>query len=243
MLIISSFLGGWAVITCPCGVVYSVKFNIRAESPRDFADLLLSWKHFPNVSIYDFARGLATHTNLRDPETLPFSPHEGRLAEPSAVNIQLAKDSKLTVNLPWLKVKQVQKDPTCHPLTGSSEHYVLYDRFHECNTKDPKDVLRRVDIVPELSGWLNTQTAEQLFAGMRKNNYFMNMLTPSANVFLMRNIIHHYNKSQNESVKENLRKIVSPNDQLTLNGNGQVILGKISLITMFCVIQRALLHI
>ncbi len=243
MLIISSFLGGWAVITCPCGVVYSIKCNIRAESPRDFADLLSSWKHFPNVSIYDFARGLATHTNLRDPETLPFSPHEGRLAEPSAVNIQLAKDSKLTVNLPWLKVKQVQKDPTCHPLTGSSEHYVLYDRFHECNTKDPKDVLRRVDIVPELSGWLNTQTAEQLFAGMRKNNYFMNMLTPSANVFLMRNIIHHYNKSQNESVKENLRKIVSPNDQLTLNGNGQVILGKISLITMFCVIQRALLHI
>lgn len=61
------------------------------------------------------------------------------------------------------------------------------------------------------------------------------MLTPSAHVFLMRNIIHHYNKSQNESVKENLRKIVSPNDQLTLNGNGQVVVGKISLITMcFC---------
>lgn len=115
-------------------------------------------------------------------------------------NIQLAKESKLTVNLPWLKVKQVQKDATCHPLTGSSEHYVLYDRFHECNTKDPKDVLRRVDLVPELSGWVNTQTAEQLFAHMHKNNYFMNMLTPSAHVFLIRNIIHHYNKSQNESV-------------------------------------------
>lgn len=105
------------------------------------------------MSIYDFARGLATYTNLQDPETLPFSPHEGRLAEPSAENIQLAKDSKFTVNLPWLKVKQVQKDPTCHPLTGSSEHYVLYDRFHGCNTKDPKDVLRRVDLVPELSEW------------------------------------------------------------------------------------------
>lgn len=143
----------------------------------------------------------------------------------------------------WLNVKQVQKDPTCHPLTGSSDHYVLYDRFHECNTKDPKDVLRRVDLVPELSGWLNTQTAEQLFSGMRKNNYFMNMLTPSANIFLMRNIIHHYNQSQNESVKENLQKIVSPNDHLTLNDNGQVIVGKIYLITMFCVIQRALLHI
>ncbi|XP_077083469.1 HMG domain-containing protein 3-like [Siphateles boraxobius] len=53
--------GGWSVILCPHGIVYSIKFNLRAESPRDFADLLLSWKHFPNVCVYDFARGLATH--------------------------------------------------------------------------------------------------------------------------------------------------------------------------------------
>ncbi|XP_073714112.1 HMG domain-containing protein 3-like [Misgurnus anguillicaudatus] len=61
--------GGWAVVTCPCAVVYGVKFNIRAESPRDFTDLLFSMKHFPNISLYDFARGLATHTNIRKPET------------------------------------------------------------------------------------------------------------------------------------------------------------------------------
>ncbi|XP_076731234.1 uncharacterized protein LOC143413016 [Maylandia zebra] len=45
--------GGWSVILCPHGIVYSVKFNLRAESPRDFADLLLSWKHMPNVCVYD----------------------------------------------------------------------------------------------------------------------------------------------------------------------------------------------
>lgn len=54
--------GGCAVVTCPCAVVYGVKLNLRAESPRDCADLLLSMKHFPNVTLYDFARGLATHT-------------------------------------------------------------------------------------------------------------------------------------------------------------------------------------
>ncbi|XP_039464218.1 uncharacterized protein LOC120437739 [Oreochromis aureus] len=43
--------GGWSVILCPHGIVYSVKFNLRAESPRDFADLLLSWKHMPNVCV------------------------------------------------------------------------------------------------------------------------------------------------------------------------------------------------
>lgn len=42
---------------CPRGIVNAVKFNIRAESPRDYADMLLSFKHLPNVVIYDFARG------------------------------------------------------------------------------------------------------------------------------------------------------------------------------------------
>ncbi|XP_026060080.1 uncharacterized protein LOC113044317 isoform X3 [Carassius auratus] len=217
--------GGWAVITCPCGIVYSIKFNIRAESPRDFADLLLSWKHFPNVVIYDFARGLAAHVNLRKADSLPFSPHEGRLAEPTTANIQLAKEGKLKVNLPWLKNKKEEEDINCHPLTGSSEHYALYDRFHEFNTKDPRDALRRIQVVPELCGWVNTQTAEQLFGSMRKNNYFLNMLTPSGHTFLMRNIIHHYNTAQNKNMEDSLRKIVSPSDQLTFNGYGQIVLG------------------
>lgn len=36
-------LGGWSTVMCPCGVVYSLKFNMRAESPRDYVDILLSW--------------------------------------------------------------------------------------------------------------------------------------------------------------------------------------------------------
>ncbi|CAM4720373.1 unnamed protein product [Leuciscus chuanchicus] len=87
--------GGWAVIMCPCGIVYSIKCQIRAESPRDFADMLLSWKHMPNVIIDDFARGLATHMNLREPERLPFNPFEGRLSPPTPDNIAKAKDGKL----------------------------------------------------------------------------------------------------------------------------------------------------
>ncbi|KAF1395671.1 hypothetical protein PFLUV_G00014040 [Perca fluviatilis] len=43
--------GGWAVVTCPCAVVYAAKFNIRAESPRDYTDILLSLKHFINVTL------------------------------------------------------------------------------------------------------------------------------------------------------------------------------------------------
>lgn len=60
----------------------------------------------PNIVIYDFARGLETHTNLRQPLTLPFSPFEGRLAAPTPENIIMAKGGKLTVSLSWLPCKK-----------------------------------------------------------------------------------------------------------------------------------------
>ncbi|KAI2665708.1 Karyogamy protein KAR9 [Labeo rohita] len=65
-----------------------------------------SLKHFPNVTIYDFAKGLATHTNLQEPEILPFRPHEDRLAEQTPENIQLAKKSKSMV---MVKSKTAEK--------------------------------------------------------------------------------------------------------------------------------------
>lgn len=123
------------MVMCPCGIVYSIKCCLRAESPRDFADVLLSWKHIPNVVIYDFARGLATHTNLRYPETLIFTPHEGRLADPTDGNIKMAKEGKLKISLPWLSIKKQVPDSHGHPITGSPEHYVLNDKFHEDNSK------------------------------------------------------------------------------------------------------------
>ncbi|XP_049339689.1 uncharacterized protein LOC125804624 [Astyanax mexicanus] len=192
--------GGWAVIACPHGIVYSLKFNLRAESPRDFADLLMSWKHLPNVSVYDFARGLTTHTNLRFPDVMPFQPNEGRLAECTPDNITAAQKGKLEVSLSWLLEKKVNPDPESHPTTGSSCHFALYDKFHESNTKDQRDVLRRINLVPELQGWLNSQVVEQLFGVMKKNNYFLNNMAPSTHVFMMRNIIHHRNVGTNQQL-------------------------------------------
>lgn len=209
---------------CPCGVVYSTKANIRAESSRDYADLLLSWKHFPNVVIYDFARGLVNHCNLRDPIRLPFSPNEGRLAEASPENIAMASKDQLRVHLPWLVTKKDKPDTGGHPITGSAEHYALYDTFHQCNTKDHRDVLRRIGIVPELRGWLNSQRVEQFFSGIRKNNYFMNMFTPSCHVFLMRCIINEHNMKVNKKALADLAK-VSRGKMVTINSSGQAVLG------------------
>ncbi|KAK1900237.1 HMG domain containing protein 3 [Dissostichus eleginoides] len=214
--------GGWAVIMCPCGIVNAVKFNVRAESPRDYADMLLSFKHMPNVAIYDFARGLVTHTNLREPEKMPFRPNEGRLTDDTPANLLSAAKSALTINLPWLKFKKEPADTNGHPTTGSADHYVLYDTFHEANTKDPKDCLRKIGLVPELRGLINSQTAEQLFSKMRKNNYFLNMMSPGSHVFLMRCTIHHHNIQRNEKTLTELWKISS--EEIALDPTGKTVM-------------------
>lgn len=97
--------GGWDVVMCPCGIVYIINCCLHIESLRDFADVLLSWKHIPKVDIYDLAWGLATHTNLRYPETLTFTPCEGHLDEPTDGNINMANEGKLKRSLPWINIK------------------------------------------------------------------------------------------------------------------------------------------
>lgn len=212
---------------CPCGVVNSIKVLVRAESPRDFTDILLSWKHLPNVTIYDFARGLSTHANLRNPNMIPFSPHEGRLLEPNDANIAAAEEGRLKISLEWLKEKKMPADVNGHPLTGSSDHYVLSDRFHENNTKDPRDKLRKIQLVPELAGRVNSQCAEQLFSQMRKNNYFLNVMKPTNHLFLMRNLLHHYNVAINTRFTEQLTKAVGCT-QVVLDEHGQALAGKLN---------------
>lgn len=89
-------------------------------------------------------------------------------------------------------------------------------------------MLRRIQIVPELQGTLNSQVAEQLFASLRKNNYFLNNMGPSAHIFLMRNILEHKNNQQNEKMlKRQLRKGLQLQKlhSATLSDLGQVILG------------------
>ncbi|XP_051980273.1 uncharacterized protein LOC127641352 isoform X2 [Xyrauchen texanus] len=102
-------------------------------------------------------------------------------------------------------------DPQGHPLTGSSDH-----------SKDSRDVLRKITIVPQLAGKINSQVAEQLFSKMRKNNYFLNMSQPSTHLFQMRTIIHHYNENKNNKVRTRLMKTFG--SKLVKNMHGQAVL-------------------
>ena len=53
----------WLSGTCPHGVVYELKFVLRAESPRDYVDVLLSMKFQPNICIIDMAHMVVAHGN------------------------------------------------------------------------------------------------------------------------------------------------------------------------------------
>ncbi|RVE57614.1 hypothetical protein OJAV_G00218060 [Oryzias javanicus] len=193
--------GGWSVVLCPHGIVYALKLNLREESPRDFADLLLSWKHFPNICLYEFAHDLATHTNLRT-DSAVFRPHGGKLAEATPENLQAAAGGKLQVSLPWLSEKSdLPDDADAHPVTGSSRRYALIHKYHEADPDDPEEVLRSADLVPEIPGSVNGPAAEQLLSDMRKNDDFLNAMAPSAHLFLMRNIIQHRNTESNRKLE------------------------------------------
>lgn len=196
---------------------------LKAESPRDYADLLLSWAHMPNVVICDSPSGLARHVNLRAPESIPFTPHEGSLAAPTAENIKRGNEGSLQVNLTWLTEKKNPPDLYSHPLTGSSEHYALSKNDLGKTSKDPTNVLRHIDLVPELSGRLNMQVVEQFFAQMKKSDYFLNMALPSTNIFLLRNILHHRNVRLNKAATEKIQKTFG--EEVMLNEDGHTVRG------------------
>ena len=77
--------GGTLTATCPHGTVYAVRKLLRAESPRDIGDILLSMKYAPNIVISDIPHMVAAHVNKRSPNF--FNPNAGRVTEPTEENI------------------------------------------------------------------------------------------------------------------------------------------------------------
>lgn len=78
-------------------------------------------------------------------------------------------------------------------LSLGPHNFALNDVFHQGNSEDQREVLSKLELVPELAGLINSRRVEQLFPGMRKNNYFLNLITPSTHIFLPINVLHHYN--------------------------------------------------
>ena len=101
--------GGWLSFSCQHGIVYYLKFILRAKSPRDYVDGLLSLVYIPNIVVVDMAHIVAKHaTSSRkddakyygkgDKEGNIFNPFNGRVADPEDQDIvQMANDNNLHV--------------------------------------------------------------------------------------------------------------------------------------------------
>jgi len=180
-VILLRFEGGWASASFPHMVVYCIKFIPQGESPRDYVDMLWSFKYPPSISISDIPQRLAAHANSTISRF--FRPNEGRLFLPTEDNINPAKEESLILNLPWVQGALIPRafqfgsesfEEELHSVTGVSERYSLFDRFHERNFTSPSDLLHRVTLVPEFNMVVNTEVEEQLHNSIYHSNYSFN---------------------------------------------------------------------
>ena len=233
--------GGWLTGSCPHGVVYFLKFILRAEGVRDYLDLLLSMKHRPNIIISDLAHIIASHANGNKQKEFiakhsngsahenffhPFEGQAGDATDPN--NIADAKRGMFEVSLPRINKIAAPLEgftPTNkHPVTGSDNYLSLLDRFHEKNTNRAEEILRRVGCVKELRSKINTQVEEQLHSIFVKDRHFLNMMTPVNHIFLMRSNLDLYNISKNNMVVARLKS--SCNRPLSYDRLGRILYGK-----------------
>ena len=196
--------GGWLTLACPHSVIYGVKFLLRAESPRDYIDMLKSMKHRPNILICDMAHLVASHGNKNIPDF--FRPFDGRVAADTPQNVALASSDELSLSFPWLTDESPVDDnldsTSCHPVTGSDVRMSLFDVFHQGNTCSEKESLRRIACVKELKGVLNSQVCEQTHRSFNFNMNFLNRMTPVRHIFLFRTLIHLRNETKNRQLLE-----------------------------------------
>jgi hypothetical protein len=210
--------------TCGCGIATGLKFVLRAEGSSDYADILLSLKYFPNVVSSDLAPRIALTTNLRAPSDPPFHPNEGKFAEGTPGNIEAAKRGELVVDLPWLKCPPKNPpDPDCHPVTGSADHYAALDTLHDKNWKADIHRLRSLILVPQLAGRLNSQCVEQLNSELGRNNYFLNMMGPSTQIFSFRLLLELRNDRKNQKHRKTVQQNF-PDERLLFDKFGRLCL-------------------
>ena len=166
--------GGLLTASCPHGCVYCLKFLLTPESVRDPADILESMKHPPSIVISDIPHVLGPHMNRRTGREF-FNPHCGRVAEPTEENIKKVEKGLLQESVGWLDRRYEKVTPDLNvegtniqPITVTTQRYSLCDRFHERNTTQRKEFLRRTGLIKELVG-VNTETAEQVNSYLEKS--------------------------------------------------------------------------
>ena len=136
-----------------------------------------------------------------------------------------AESGTLSVSIPELDIehlayKELNNDHPYaqkqHPLTRTCSHYVAYDRFHQENTTSRVEILRQLDIVPQCRG-INSQVVEELFSSLGRSAYFLTQLSPVHHVFIIRLILHLWNKKHNQDKLKTIEKQVSAMNECSMS--------------------------
>ncbi|XP_046854252.1 uncharacterized protein LOC124447393 [Xenia sp. Carnegie-2017] len=221
--------GGWLGMTCPHGVCYGLKWLLRQEGPRDHVDMLMN---LCCSECYHIGYGKHDCSSCKEQRIRRFHPFQGRVAEYSLENIRRANSGELEIDWPWFPNGErcdlstvVQRSDgeqlLCNPSTRSSDHYCLFDQFHEKNSTNPADCLRRVSCVNQLAGKINSETAEQLNNRRNRDNYFTTSLTAHNSVFMERLATHFSNEKLNQRIINTHRKQFGM--AMSFNSFGQLI--------------------
>ena len=162
---------------------------------------------------------VAAHANLRHQNF--FNPFNGGATELSDENVSAATDCQLHVSLPWLDPRYQfysRHSNSGHPVTGQSRRLCLFDKLHENNTKKKSEILRHLDLIDELKFQINSQAQEQLFSQLKRNNHFLNMMSPGSHLMINRIIINDSNDTKNERVKKDIEKKLRRSTSLSILG-------------------------
>ncbi len=124
-----------------------------------------------------------------------------------------ASSKELVVHLPWVKTMKeggrVQSKNNGatealdkpHPITGTSDRFLSYDRFHQHNQKEK---LRSLDLVPELTGLINSSMAEQLNPELANSRYFLCQLKDIHYMLALRLVYHLHNSRVNKAFMDKM---------------------------------------
>ncbi|KAL2082488.1 hypothetical protein ACEWY4_022306 [Coilia grayii] len=221
--------GGVLHAGCMHSVVYYCCPLWWQESARDHADALLSLTIPPTVYISDIAGRVARHTNNRTKQQF-FQPNDGRLCEATPENIRKAEQKNLHLSFPWVRKLQQLGGPVQsthgvkagtrgpHPITGTKDRYSLYDRFHQTNQKRAEEKLRSLDLVPEMTGIINTSMAEQLNKELANSRYFLCQLKDIHFMFMLRLVFHMHNQRINNTFFEKMYRLTKGQASIAANG-------------------------
>ena len=131
---------GAALVAGCQGLIYALKFVLRAESPRDYVDLILPMAHQPNIIISDMANMLVAHGNKRKKDM--FHPFNGMVAEPTKTNVQEALDGDLEISIPWIESTKdnngIPATSEAHSISASAQHLCLFDRLMKGMQREKK---------------------------------------------------------------------------------------------------------